>query len=74
VSPTSRAVTIGGFVVLGLALLACQALARRERSRIPSAGELLTAAMRRRPGRIAVLLAWWWLGWHFLARSGQLET
>ncbi len=33
-----------------------------------SAAQALAAAMRTTPGRVAVLLAWAWLGVHFLAR------
>jgi hypothetical protein len=33
-----------------------------------TAGQALAAAMRTTPGRVAVLLAWAWLGLHFLAR------
>ena len=33
-----------------------------------SAGQVLGAAMRTVPGRVAVLVAWLWLGVHFLAR------
>lgn len=33
-----------------------------------TAAEAVAAAMRTTPGRAAVLLAWVWLGVHFLAR------
>lgn len=32
------------------------------------AGQVLGAAMRTTPGRVVVLLAWLWVGVHFLAR------
>ena len=51
-------------IVGGLALEVC---ARRGLGPAP-AGRSLSAAMRTAPGRAVVLLAWLWLGVHFLAR------
>jgi len=31
--------------------------------------DLFGFVMRERWGRMGVLFLWWWLGWHFLARS-----
>jgi hypothetical protein len=31
-------------------------------------GELLDALRSRAPARLAIVLSWTWLGWHFLAR------
>ena len=58
--------------VVGLALLlgaglALEAWARAGRGPA-TAAQALAAAMRTTPGRAAVLLAWLWLGVHFLAR------
>ena len=51
-------------IVGGLALEAC---ARRGLGPA-TAGRALSAAMRTAPGRATVLLAWVWIGVHFLAR------
>ncbi|MGY1770915.1 DUF6186 family protein [Blastococcus sp. SYSU D00813] len=40
----------------------------RRRGHPVTAGRALQAAMRTAPGRATVLLAWAWLGVHFLAR------
>jgi hypothetical protein len=56
-----------GFAVLLVAALALEAAARRGRGPA-TLGEAVGAAMRTTPGRVAVLLAWLWLGVHFLAR------
>jgi hypothetical protein len=64
---TGAALSIAGLAVLGAAGLALQLVARSGRRR-PTAGQALAAAMRSTPGRAAVLLAWVWLGVHFLAR------
>ena len=64
----SHNVTIAGYllVVAGIAVL--QLLATRTRVPVPSFGELLTRAMRRRTGRVGILVAWAWIGLHFFAR------
>jgi hypothetical protein len=57
-------------VVLLLLLAGGAALelaARRGKDRA-TAGQAVGAAMRTAPGRAVVLLAWVWLGVHFLAR------
>ncbi len=41
---------------------------RSRHSRLPSFGELVTRAMRRRSGRVGIMAAWMWLGLHFFAR------
>ena len=64
----TRAITIAGFVVVIAAMLVLEALGRRDSSRIPTAGQWLGYLMRRRTGRVLILLGWWWLGWHYFAR------
>ncbi|GHJ49751.1 hypothetical protein Cs7R123_70930 [Catellatospora sp. TT07R-123] len=69
----SRALAIAGFVVAGLALLAVEWAARRPDSRVPTLGAVVALVMRYDVGglpvgRLAILLFWFWLGWHFLAR------
>jgi len=61
-----RGFTIGVFVLIGLALLVTELLARRTRLRVPSLGAVLRWAMRRRSAQIGLVMAWWWIGWHFL--------
>lgn len=64
---TGTAVSIAGFVLLGLLGVGLEVVARRS-ERLPRAGASLAAAMRTTPGRVAVLVWWVWLGVHFLAR------
>jgi hypothetical protein len=69
----SRLVSIGWFVLAGLGLAIVEWVARRPDSRIPTLGDVFGALMRYRAGgvpvgRIVVLAACWWTGWHFLAR------
>lgn len=55
------------FAVLLLAALALEVAARCGAGPA-TAAQAVGAAMRTTPGRVAVLLAWLWLGVHFLAR------
>lgn len=66
-----RPIMVGGFVALFVlaAVVAAAALVRRDR--LASLPTVLRAAMSRHVlVRLAILLAWAWLGWHFLARTG----
>jgi hypothetical protein len=70
---TTRLLAIAGFVLTGLLFALIERAARREGSKIPTAGDLAAFVMQyevsRVPvGRIAVLGFWWWVGWHFFAR------
>jgi hypothetical protein len=64
----SHDLTVAGFGLVLLAGLAVQFLATRTRARIPPLGDVLTAAMRSRTGRVGILVAWAWIGLHFFAR------
>lgn len=69
----TRAVAIGGFVLAMGLIVAVEWAARREASRIPTLGDVCGAVMRAEVGRVPVgrillLVFWWWIGWHFLAR------
>lgn len=61
---TASALVFAALLVAGLAL---DAVARWG-ALLPTAPAALSAAMRRPPGRVAVLATWLWLGVHFLAR------
>ena len=56
-----------GFAALLLAALVLEVAARRGAGPA-TAAQAVAAAMRSTPGRVTVLLAWLWLGVHFLAR------
>ena len=62
----SRLVVISVFVAFGVAAIVIDSMAHRSGSRLVPVAVLLQSAMGRRTVRIAVLLVWWWLGWHFL--------
>jgi hypothetical protein len=69
----TRAVAISGFVLAMGLFVAVEWAARREGSRVPTLGDLCGHVMRAEVGRVPVgrivlLVFWWWIGWHFLAR------
>jgi len=66
---TTRTVFLAGYVLVGLALCALALLADRRPSVAATVSELADAATRRRLGRVLVLIVWWWIGFHVLARS-----
>jgi hypothetical protein len=64
---TGTGVGVVGVLCLLVSGLALEVCARR-RLGPTTAAQALGAAMRSTPGRLTVLLAWLWLGVHFLAR------
>ena len=54
------------FGVCGLALLLAAWVAHRQ-DPDATVTELFDRAMADRTVRIALIVCWWWLGWHFLA-------
>jgi hypothetical protein len=59
-------VTIAGFVVCGVLIVALVVQSRLRPDRIAPLGTLLDRVMADRAARFTILLFWWWLGWHFL--------
>lgn len=59
--------------VTGFLLLAAMAVGMESRARLadpplPTAADMVGMAMATKVGRLLVVLIWWWIGWHFLAR------
>jgi Family of unknown function (DUF6186) len=70
---TTRAVTLVGFGAIVGAAVVWTWIAARDR-RWASLPEAWDALCRRRLVRIALVVAWIWLGWHLFARgSGAFE-
>jgi hypothetical protein len=65
---STRAAIVAGFAVIFVLMISVEVAARRERAGVRPLGAALTAALRTPAGRFAVLGAWLWFGWHFLAR------
>lgn len=66
---SDAAVTVTGFVLFALTGVALEMQARRPDSRLPRVADLFSIMASTGPGRVALMLCWWWLGWHFLVRS-----
>lgn len=64
-----RAVTIAIYLACALALVVTELLARRTRLRVPTLAALFRWILRRRSAQIGVVMAWWWIGWHFLGSA-----
>ena len=65
---TARILTVAGFAVLGMVAAALTLAGRKCRLGLARPGDLLDALRSRAPARLAIVLSWTWLGWHFLAR------
>lgn len=65
-----RGFTIAVFIVLGMTMVLMELGARLGFRRIPTLGRVLDWALRRRSAQLGMVMAWWWIGWHFLASGG----
>jgi hypothetical protein len=63
---TARVLTIGVFAVCVLSLVALGLAARVRPGGVSSPHTLFARLMAGRVTRVAITLAWAWLGWHFL--------
>ena len=66
----ARSLTIAVFASCALALVVLDARARQHRG-VVTLDTLFRRLMSRRTVRVAVVLAWAWLGWHFLGAPPQ---
>ncbi len=62
----TRAITIGGYLFFLLFGLVFWLVTRRQGSSIASVGQMIERIMHKRTTRIAIMIAWWWVGFHFL--------
>jgi hypothetical protein len=67
-SMSTHDITVLGFTLIAIALIALEVVARRRRSRVPTAGQMVGFLMQTRITRVLILLLWGWLGWHLFAR------
>ena len=54
------------FAACAVALIVSDRIARRSTDRV-GVNDLFDRVLSSRTIRLAVLVCWWWLGWHFLA-------
>lgn len=65
---TARDLTYAGFALIGVAAVVLVLLSHVRAARIPTLSVVFTRLMRRRTTRVALVLAWWWIGFHFFVR------
>lgn len=65
---SDRVIVIVGFVVVLVVALGMVVVTHVRRDLIAPVGETIAYLTRNRLARIAAVLAWAWVGWHFLAR------
>lgn len=65
---SSRTITILAYIVSLMAMTSLHLLSFLPASKIPSFGVVIRRLMRTRTGRVGLLVAWAWLGFHYFAR------
>jgi hypothetical protein len=65
---SAREVTYFGFAVIGVAAVALVLFSHRSNSAVPTPSVLFTRLLGKRTTRVAFVLAWWWIGFHFFVR------
>ena len=65
---TSFIIITGYLVILTLGIL-LWLLSKFERIRLHKVGVLMDRILHHRTTRIAIILGWWWVGWHFLVNQ-----
>ena len=63
---TDSFIVIAGYLVLLTLGVMLWLLSKFERVRLHKVGVLMDRILHHRTTRIAVICAWWWVGWHFL--------
>lgn len=63
---SAQTATWAAYGLILLAGIVSQLAALRNPERASRIGRVVTWAMRRRATQLGLLLAWWWLGWHFI--------
>lgn len=61
-----RAIVIAGYLVIVVAMVVTDIVARARPDRIAPVDDMLEKVMTSRTVRIGMIAAWWWFGWHFI--------
>jgi hypothetical protein len=62
----TRIVSILGFCICAALIVVLTLGSRRNPDKVTPFGELLDRVVLGRASRVAIIVCWWWLGWHFL--------
>jgi hypothetical protein len=65
---SSYAIGVTGYCLLLAALLALTFASHRPEARISTPGRIVASIRSTKAGRIGLVLAWWWVGWHLFVR------
>jgi Family of unknown function (DUF6186) len=65
----TRAITLAGYVVIVAAAVVLEMRARRTGR--ATVADALALVMSSRIGKVLIIAAWLWLGWHLFARAGD---
>ena len=63
---TAREATETSYGLLAGAAVLVQLMSMAMPDRVPSLRRSVVWAMRRRSTQLALIVVWWWLGWHFV--------
>ena len=66
---SDAAIVVTGYLVALAIGILIWVLSHFELLRLAKVGTMLERIMHHRTTRIAIILAWWWLGWHFLVNE-----
>lgn len=62
-------ITVCGYLVFIGAGIGAWLVTKRRNSNTASIGKLFDRVMHHRATRVAIMIAWWWVGWHFLVNE-----
>ncbi|CAB4618572.1 MAG: hypothetical protein F2590_04675 [Actinobacteria bacterium] len=63
---TSREMVIAGYIAFIAIGVLMWFIFRAPNSPVSTVSALIDRIMHHRTTRLAIMLAWWWVGWHFL--------
>ncbi len=63
---TARLATLGIYLALLAGTVVMVVVSLTRPAVLPRLGQVVAWAMRRRTTQVGLLLAWWWLCWHFV--------
>lgn len=64
----TQIVILGYLVIVGIGV-AIWLLSHFDALKLTKVGDLMERILHHRTTRIAIILAWWWVGWHFLVNE-----
>jgi Trk-type K+ transport system membrane component len=59
-------IIIGGYIFFVVVGIIIWLLSRRPNSPVANVAAMIDRIMHHRTTRVAIMLGWWWVGWHFL--------